>query len=105
MGIMIDYASGLYLESRFAKIRELEIALGSSRRHMTRVEKDKRMNHRRSVYLKSPVKKGQRLCETEVDFRRPGFGIGPDTYEEIREYTFQCDLPADHLLQLWELGK
>ena len=85
-------------------IRDLEIALGSPRRVMHAEEIKKRQNVRRSMYLKSAVKAGTRLSEAAIDFRRPGFGIGPEMYDLLAERTFKTDLPAGHLLKLADLG-
>jgi N,N'-diacetyllegionaminate synthase len=85
------------------KIRELEIALGDPRRILHHAEKVKRLNVRRSVYLKESVKKGQKLGEVLVEFRRPGFGIGPDMYESLTIYTFRKDLPLGYMLKLEDL--
>lgn len=85
-------------------IRDVETALGHSRRVMYPEELEKRKNVRRSVYLKTAVKTGQKLEEAEVEFRRPGFGIGPDMYETMLDLHFVSDLPADHHLRLGDLS-
>jgi N,N'-diacetyllegionaminate synthase len=81
-------------------IRDVETALGKPRRKLFPEEREKRKNVRRSVFLKSPVKAGQRLKDVEVDFRRPGIGIGPDMYETLLDLSFKSDLPAGHMLSL-----
>jgi sialic acid synthase SpsE len=84
-------------------IRDVEVALGSHRRVMHAEELQKRQRIRRSVYLQAGAQAGQKLGEIAVDFRRPGFGIGPDRYEELRHATLARDLPAGHLLSLDDL--
>ncbi len=84
-------------------IRDVETALGRTRRIMYLEELEKRKNVRRSVFLKSSVQEGQRLGDVEVDFRRPGFGIGPDMYELLLHLRFMSDLPAEHQLTLKDL--
>lgn len=79
-------------------IRDVEIAMGQSRRIMTDHEKKHRMSVRRSVHLGQAVRKGQRLGEVDVKFQRPGFGISPDSYEELCDYRFTADLEAGHRL-------
>ena len=71
-------------------VRDLEIALGSPRRAMQPEEITKRQAVRRSMYLKAAAKAGTRLSDVAIDFRRPGFGIGPDMYE-----MFETPLVAD----------
>lgn len=79
-------------------IRDLETAMGSPRRVMSAEEKKKKYTYRRSIFLAQPVKKGQRLREVKVEFRRPGFGIGPDQYDQLLDHQFTADLPAEHRL-------
>jgi N,N'-diacetyllegionaminate synthase len=85
-------------------IRDVETALGRTRRVMHPKELEKRKNVRRSVFLKSSVQEGQRLGDVEVDFRRPGFGIAPDLYEQLLDLRFMSDLPAEYQLNLKDLG-
>jgi N,N'-diacetyllegionaminate synthase len=85
-------------------IRDLEVALGASRRAMNPEEIKKRQNVRRSMYLKQAVKVGSRLADAKIDFRRPGFGIGPEMFDTLADRTFKTDLPAGHLLALADFG-
>lgn len=84
-------------------IRDVEIAMGTRRRVLHPDEIAKRQQVRRSVFLKNDVSAGQALLDVEVDFRRPGFGIGPDMYERLCEARFRADLPAGHMLRLEDL--
>jgi sialic acid synthase SpsE len=85
-------------------IRDLEIALGNSRRIMHDDEIKRRQNVRRSIYLKSAAKAGTRLADAAIDFRRPGLGIGPELYDILSDRRFKSDLPAGHLLALADFG-
>lgn len=85
-------------------IRDVEVAIGSNRRVMHAEELTKRQRIRRSVYLKQPAKAGQRLADVAVEFRRPGFGISPDLYEQLLDRVLTRDLPAEHLLALADLS-
>jgi N,N'-diacetyllegionaminate synthase len=85
-------------------IRDLETALGSPRRVMHADEIKRRQNVRRSMYLSKDVKAGTRLADTAVDFRRPGFGIGPEMYDTLADRRLKSDLPAGHLLALADLS-
>ena len=84
-------------------IREVETALGTTRRIMHPEEKTNRQKFRRSIFLQSHVRAGQRMGEAQIDFRRPGFGIGPDMYEGLLEFIFRTDLPKDHMLSFNDL--
>ena len=81
-------------------IRDVELALGQTRRVMHIEELQRRSNYRRSIFIKSPVKAGQKLGDIEVDFRRPGTGIGPHLYEELSSLRLGQDLPSGHMLQI-----
>lgn len=86
-------------------IRDLEIAMGNYRRIMTPAEKEKSVRYRRSIYTAEPVKRGQKLGDIKVEFRRPGFGIPPNRYDELLDYEFTVDLPAGHQVAYAELMK
>ncbi len=85
-------------------IRDVETAMGKTRRIMYPEEMEKRKNVRRSVYLGVDVQNGQKLKNVKVDFRRPGFGVGPDMYEKLLDLRFMSDLPAGHQLSLEDLA-
>jgi len=85
-------------------IRDLECALGSPRRILHEQEIEKRRSVRRSAYLREPVRAGTRLSDANVEFRRPGFGIGPDLYETLAALTFKTDLPAGHRVAFSDVG-
>lgn len=84
-------------------LRELETALGRSRRILHPEEREKRLAVRRSVFLAGDARAGQPLGTVAVEFRRPGYGIGPDRYEELLETRLARDLPAGHQLTLMDL--
>lgn len=84
-------------------IQALEIALGSERRVLHLEEKKNRIAHRRSVFLKEGIEQGVRLGDCAVEFRRPGFGIPPDRYEELLNAKIIRDLPKGHCLALSDL--
>jgi len=79
-------------------IRDVEIALGQSRRIFEGESLEVKKKNRRSIFLKSSVCKGQRLKDVEIDFRRPGYGLEPSMYENLQDLEFKRDLPAGHML-------
>jgi len=85
-------------------IRELETAFGVERRIMQPAEIDKRNAVRRSLHLTAPVAAGTKLGDTTFDFRRPGYGIGPDVYTQYLHCTLRRDLPAGHRIGLDDLA-
>ena len=84
-------------------IRDLERALGTPRRILHGAERQRRMAIRRSAFLDKPVRAGQALQDAAVVFRRPGFGLGPDTFETLASARFRRDLPAGHMLTALDL--
>jgi len=89
----------LFVES----IRDLEIAIGGSRRQMSVQERAKRDAIRRSVFLVSDGEVGQQLGDCDVEFRRPGYGIPPDKYEEMLDATLVRDLLAGTRVEMSDL--
>lgn len=85
-------------------IRDTETAMGQSRRIMSAEEQTKRDAVRRSIFLSEPAKAGQKLADVKIEFRRPGYGIGPDQYEELKELIFIKDCPSDHRLSYTDLS-
>ncbi len=84
-------------------IRDMETAMGDSRRVLNPEERTRRNDVRRSVFLSGPVKKGQFLADAPVEFRRPGHGVGPDMYEMLLTAKFRSDRPSGHRLSLGDL--
>lgn len=85
-------------------IRNLEIAMGSPRRVLHESERKKRDSIRRSIFLAQPAKKGQKLSDIKVEFRRPGYGISPDQYDGLSGSVFIRDLPEGHRLSFADLA-
>lgn len=84
---------------KFVKsIRDVEIGLGNGRRDLLDEELVKRNLIRRSTFLVEPAKKGQRISDCKLDFRRPGTGIRPDQFELIKDSILLKDLDKDHML-------
>jgi len=75
-------------------IRDLEVALGRPRRVMTAEEARTKLKARRSLFLTRDVRKGERLTEDLVDWRRPGTGIVPGEIRHALGRTFSRDLPG-----------
>lgn len=84
-------------------IRDVETAMGSPRRILHPDELNKRKAIRRSVHLAEAAKKGQKLGDVAVEFRRPGFGIGPDQYEALVDMIFVRDLPENKCIYYSDL--
>ena len=92
------------MKSFVRQIRDLEIAFGSPRRIMTKEEKLKRLNIRRSAFIAEDVKEGDRLKDVKIKFQRPGFGIAPDFFETISDMTFKTNLKKGEMVALEHLS-
>jgi N,N'-diacetyllegionaminate synthase len=84
-------------------IRDLETALGNTRRIFGDEERKNRNLYRRSTYIVNGASAGQKLADVAVDFRRPGTGVSPDWYEKLQDKTFRRDVVAGELLSLGDL--
>lgn len=84
-------------------IHEVEMALGSAQRVLHEEEKKNRVALRRSVFLKEKASQGDQLKDCVVEFRRPGFGISPDRYEELLNMKLRRDLSPGHCVALQDL--
>lgn len=85
-------------------IRDVEKAMGQTRRLMTPEERKKRDAVRRSAFLAEPAKAGAALADLKFDYRRPGYGIGPDEIEKLLDLKLRTDLPSGHMLTRADVG-
>ena len=81
-------------------IRDVEVALGVPRRIMHPEEVEKRNAVRRSAFLRSAGGEGATLGELDIEFRRPGYGITPEIFEQLQERVLREDRPAGHMLTM-----
>lgn len=84
-------------------IRDLEVALGDTRRILHDEERRRRTRIRRSAFLDQDVRAGERLGSARVVFRRPGDGLAPDIYERLADARFARDLASGAKLHLADL--
>jgi len=84
-------------------IREVEIALGTSRRELHADEITKRDSIRRSLFIMSDARAGQKISECDVEFRRPGYGIPPDRFDEIKDAKIKMNLPKGHMCTMKDI--
>ncbi len=84
---------------RFVKaVRDLEKALGSTRKQLSAEELAARQKIRRSAHLKRAVWAGEHLLDELIEFRRPGDGIGPHEIGPYLGAEFGRNLPAGEML-------
>lgn len=80
-------------------IREVETALGQPRRFMSEIEKQKRLATRRSCFFKRHLKAGDILCEQDVDYKRPGYGIPPNSVRQFFGSKVTRDCTVDQQIK------
>jgi N,N'-diacetyllegionaminate synthase len=75
------------------RIRDLEIALGSTRRTIPHMELASRKGYRRSVYLTRTIPAGHVILPDALELRRPGFdGIPPEALPIVKGRPAKRDL-------------
>lgn len=82
-------------------VREVETALGKTRRIITPQEREMGLAVRRSMVVKKDVAEGDTISADTIDFVRPGFGIEPGFFDAINGRTFLKNLTKGHVLG-WE---
>lgn len=90
--------------SAFVKtIRDVEKAMGNSRRILFPEEKQRRQALRRSAFLKNNVNSGDVLTLDHIEFRRPGHGIAPRDLESMIGKRFKKRLLKGHMMAVGDL--
>ncbi len=84
-------------------IRELEIALGSYRRRLSKEARMGKLKGRRSAFLVRDMKSGDEIKKEDIEFRRPGYGIPPDMETCLIGRRLKRDLKAGHMLKWSDL--
>ncbi len=75
-------------------VREVETAMGTTRRIMHAAEREKRMAVRRSISAARDLQAGQTLAADDLDYRRPGFGIPPNEVDRVIGQRLRAAKPA-----------
>ena len=86
-------------------IREVELALGSSRKIITNVEKEVFKVHRPSLISKINIKKGQIILRRMLDMKKPGTGISPLLIDSIVGRVKRVNIKKDKLIKKLILNK
>jgi sialic acid synthase SpsE len=82
-----------------SNIRDLEVALGGYRRKIPDELKKGRLKARRSIFLKRDLNEGDRATLEDMDFRRPGTGIGPDELDYVLGRTLKKAVKKGEMLR------
>lgn len=84
-------------------IRDVETAMGDPRRIMSSEQLQKRLATRRSAFLKTAKKQGDRLHAEDVEYRRPGTGISPVEHDALLGMTLTQDVSGGEMLRWTDL--
>lgn len=75
-------------------IREVERAMGSTRKEVQKEESETVFVQRRCLYAKNDLKNGQVITEADLEVLRPALGIAPKFKNTIIGKTVNKDIPA-----------
>ena len=81
------------------EIREVEQAIKDNGRKLN-PDLKKRYSTRRSIFSKSHIQKGTKITEDHIEYRRPGFGLGPERLDDICFKMAKKDIPAGTMISL-----
>lgn len=86
------------LEGFIKTIRDVEIAMGESRRSFPLAEAKKRRMGRRSIHVLHDLPAGHVLTDGDLEYRRPGFGIpSPETDKLLGKPLTTAKMAGDRL--------
>lgn len=91
------------LQDMILAIRNIEKALGSSKKTPTDSEKSNITVARKSIVAKSNIKKGDVFTEENITVKRPGTGISPMQWYEILGQTAKQSYAEDEVLDVNEM--
>lgn len=77
----------------------IPVAMGTSYRSVSEVEKEKRLKFRRSIVTKRAMKSGEVVTIDDLSFKRPGTEISPELVDVVAGRTLKNDLQEDQLLK------
>lgn len=83
-------------------IREVHVMRGNYEKKVYGCEFETRKYDKRSIVSAKKIKKGQKITEKMLTYKRPGTGIAPRDLEKVIGLKALQDIPADTTLQ-WEM--
>jgi sialic acid synthase SpsE len=87
-----------------SRVKHIELLLGDSTiKQPLPSEKLSIRNARRSIVIEGGVRKGDKLSEKNITYKRPGTGISPIHWDDVIGKTVTRDLEDDHILQWSDL--
>ena len=86
------------MKSFVQSIRNIEKARGKYFKYISLKDKKKRNLVRRSAYFNDDEKKGKKLSDCKIIFRRPGTGIQSDEFEKIQNLRLKRNVQKGNQL-------
>lgn len=88
------------LKAMVMAIRNIERALGSGSKHITKSESENVAVARKSIVAACDIKAGDVFTEENLTVKRPGTGISPMRWDEILGKTASKDFSVDSLIEI-----
>lgn len=88
------------LEAMVRSIRYIELALGSSEKHVTPSERGNIEIARKSIVAARDIRAGEILTEENITVKRPGNGISPMLWDKVIGTPAVRDFVADSLIEI-----
>ncbi len=79
-------------------VRNFEIMRGSGIKRPADSEETTRRNNRKSIVIARDMKSGERIGESDIAIKRPGYGIQPKYFDQVVGRTLLNDLSMDSIL-------
>lgn len=79
--------------------KKILAAMGNFQRIVSEAEQEKKLKFRRSIVTARPLKKGEKILESDLAYKRPGTGIPPDEYYLIVGRTLAVNVEEDIILE------
>lgn len=81
-------------------IRNIEKALGSAEKYVSRSEKANVVVARKSIVAKTKIQKGEVFSEDNVTTKRPGCGLSPMQWNDVIGKTASHDFEVDEMIEI-----
>ena len=88
------------LASMVSAIRNIELAIGSGKKHVSDSERPNIVVARKSIVAATDIRKGDLLTENNITVKRPGNGISPMKWDSVLGTAAIRDFLADELIEL-----
>jgi len=86
------------LKQTVQAIKDTELAMGSSEKHVLKDEKENRVKLRKSIVANIDINKGEIIHKEMIAIKRPGSGISPDKMCKIIGKKASIDIPLGTVL-------